>query len=166
MLLLLLIGGYPIKDSNILRAVTNNSGMKSNIDSTIAKEIIKLREEYMSDEGITLWDIGNGLCESFCLDLMDRLYEIDNSIFVEAYEVCNHSFMIGEGESKYGNDLWDLKLLKDSWNIEISPAVEAVTFGLHVWMTFRGKHYDCETPEGVTDFFKLPFFKRYLVSAE
>lgn len=31
-------------------------------------------------------------------------------------------------------------------------------YPIHVWIYYDGKHYDAETPHGVTDWSKLPFF--------
>ena len=36
--------------------------------------------------------------------------------------------------------------------------------GTHVWLTMDGLHYDAEAPEGVENFFELPFFRRVVAA--
>lgn len=36
--------------------------------------------------------------------------------------------------------------------------------GTHVWLSFGGLHFDAETPEGVENFFDLPFFRRVVAA--
>lgn len=35
----------------------------------------------------------------------------------------------------------------------------------HVWIEYRGKHYDAEVPTGVDEFIQLPFFQRIPIDA-
>lgn len=40
------------------------------------------------------------------------------------------------------------------------PEGKRIRGDYHAWVFFRGKHYDAEAPEGVTDWELLPFFQR------
>ena len=58
------------------------------------------------------------------------------------------------------DDRWEIDLINmfgffpDTQKLQSTPPIP------HVWLYFRGRHYDAECPEGVNDFLDLPVYKR------
>jgi hypothetical protein len=42
---------------------------------------------------------------------------------------------------------------------ELCSEVVGIFEPRHIWIEYKGKHYDAETPNGVSDYKKLPIFK-------
>lgn len=80
----------------------------------------------VKEYGGTPYEINNGLCEEFAMDIIDRMGGYKKDLF----ELCDGNF---------SEDL---------------PG--------HVWIYYRGKHYDAETPHGVKSWKMLPLFKRLM----
>lgn len=136
-----------------------------NFHIEIQKNIIHLRKEYL-ENNITdsHYHINDGLCEDFALEVIKRL----NGYTDDFYELSNHCFMIGEDGDECENDIWDKNLLETHWNTTppcgVSWAqINEIPFGTHVWIHYKGMHYDSECSEGVSNFFELPLFKRYII---
>jgi hypothetical protein len=123
----------------------------------IAQAIEQLRDQYIA-QGLASDDyqINNGLCEDFAVDLMAML---DHPEGMEM--VCNESFMTP------GHEAWDWALLETHWNIFppmglTAAQVDATAFGGHAFVVFEQRFYDAECPEGADSFFDLPLFSRPL----
>jgi hypothetical protein len=60
--------------------------------------------------------------------------------------------------------MWSEKWIKQYGSVPPSPyTIEDLTsmiMGYHCWMYHENKHYDAECPDGVENFFDLPFFRR------
>lgn len=136
------------------------------MSQVVADHVRSLREHFVATgEAHSYFEINNGQCEDFALDLRKRL-EADS---IDSMDVENGNFMQGEDGDKDQNDVWDWELLLEHWGID-APAgftrdqINAIDFGNHVWLAVDKRHYDSECPEGVDSFFDLPLFRRYLVT--
>ncbi len=130
----------------------------------ISDLIINLREDYINQyKLIDYQEINCGLCPEFAeelLHLLGGLSEVSRSI-------CCDELMMGEAGEKDENDIWDTELLTKYWSINPPPdttwqELNNMNIGYHVWIFYKGKHYDCECPDGVNNFFDLPFFRRWI----
>lgn len=96
-------------------------------------------------------EINQGLCEDFAQFII-KLYP--------------EAKMHGLEEFQKSDTYFDWALL--ARNGITAPAgfteqqIDDFNLGGHLWITFRGRHYDAECPNGVTNFFELPFFKRQI----
>lgn len=134
--------------------------------------VIRVRDTYLAD-GHSLWDIGNGLCENFAYDVLDIVIG-DGWQVLENQDGRNWSSMATEclfaapPEGSDYSDRWNWDALRDMYQIEIpedqQPDHDAIIIESpsHCWVYFEGLHYDCEHPDGVSNFFDLNFFRRYL----
>jgi hypothetical protein len=54
------------------------------------------------------------------------------------------------------------KLAQVLVNTEVGDGVDVLKagYGYHVWVEYKGTHFDAETPSGVDDYKQLPFFDR------
>lgn len=127
--------------------------------STVIRQI---RTQYVQQlKAFSYYSINNGLCEEFALEV---LAEVGDAAYTD---VCNEVYQCGLDGSPQKNEKWDWKLLEalgirppSEFPLEV---LDQLPFGSHVWITDGQKHYDAECPEGVSSFFELPLFKRYLV---
>jgi hypothetical protein len=73
-------------------------------------------------------------------------------------EMCNDGFcdIFAEKfrEEYPGAELWGTKASLNAWS-----------FG-HVWVKYKGKFYDAETPNGVSDWKDIPYVQRLYKAAE
>lgn len=131
----------------------------------ITQTILNLRQEYVPKQAPSYYEINNGLCEEFALEIISLLNHPD-----DIQDVCGENFMRGEDGEEHENDVWDWKLLKKYWNI-IPPKgltekeMDNIGFGAHVFLTHKGKFYDSECPHGVDSFFDLPVYRRPIIYA-
>ncbi len=139
------------KTQSINEELTNDS---------IPKIIRKLGKEYREENKCTLWQINNGRCENFAMDILKALggygpqtYELttDNFFNIRGNEGESAAFKDESGKYYYQN----YGTLPD----DINPD-DFFDVGDHVWIYHQGKHYDAEEPNGVANFLDLPIFKR------
>lgn len=124
----------------------------------IKQLIAHYRAIYIPLHAPSYYEINNGQCEDFALDIIDSLGRSE-----DALDVCNENFMLFDGG-------WDWDLLKEHWNIDPPEGlsredVDNISFGGHVFIAHRGRHFDAECIEGVKSFFDLPLFRRGIVKA-
>lgn len=129
-------------------------------------DIIRQTVADFAKRGVALEKIGTGWCGEFAETVLDRWIgdgwqHKDGKGF---YSLETDSFF--RYDEHYNALGWDWEMLKTHWNIE-PPASEKVMNivmeATHVWISTGGKHYDAEAPDGVQNFFDLPFFKRWIV---
>lgn len=126
----------------------------------IGEAIRHLRNHYVEIEELPdIRSINNGLCVTFAEEIE---YMVDG-----AEHTSNDFFVVNMDEGWNGNgcDKWDVKLLLEANSLPPAPyTMETANQiqGYHRWIQFNGKHYDAECPDGVVNFFELPFFKRWL----
>lgn len=131
-------------------------------------EIIKLTSiEYCEEYECTTWDINNGLCEDFANDVIDKLKETSDNIYVldggmffahvdPEYAKENWGDVI---ETEYG--MWSKDLLEYYGyppNIDLNIINNDLA---HCWVYYYGKHFDAEEPNGVDNWFDLPLCKKF-----
>lgn len=112
-----------------------------------------------------------------CVDFADELYWALSKEGIEVDEFGVDSFLSRNHESDDGSgNPFDRALLTKYWPLIVPPAgftwddlalvsADAGFWpGTHQWVHVGGQHFDAECPEGVDNFFDLPFFKRVLAS--
>lgn len=130
----------------------------------ISDAIHALRDLYLFQGQVSSYrQINCGLCVEFAEQIEEMIpsaEQMSNDFFVED---------IDEGWNGDGSDKWDAELLasvrsipQTPYSLEIANQIE----GYHRWILLDGLHYDAECPEGVKNFFDLPFFKRWLDSIQ
>lgn len=131
----------------------------------IAAVICMVRAEFISAGfAPSYYEINNGLCDDFATTVSSRL-KLPN-----LQEYGSENFMCGEDGDLFENDIWDWSLLRKHWAI-VPPSglteaeVNDIAFGAHVWLSDGRLHYDAECPAGVSNFFDLPIFRRYVITA-
>lgn len=139
--------------------------LENNIIS-LPDAIRKVKEEYNA-KGINDFALGNGYCDEFAHAVMKEWKGENWNTDGLDYTVQTSNFIIEDENGEPNN--WDWKLLKKHWGISPPSGVSkaklkeiAKTCPHHVWIAFDKKHYDAESPEGVSSFFDLEFFKRWL----
>ena len=102
----------------------------------VVREVLKvfLDDVELPGERLQACDVNSGLCDQFMQELMDAL--------PGAMEDVTEAHTDESGMMTYKGR-----------RVEI-PA--------HYWVEYRGKFYDSETPDGVSDWLKLPIMKRAL----
>lgn len=131
-----------------------------------------VRQQYY-DEGHTLFDIGNGLCDEFVSDVYQYIqdeYNFDALRSKTLIELGTEDFC----KNHYDDPHMDINLVNKYWNVDIPSKLKNMKFyrwfsgATHVWMYHTGtkKHYDATVPEGVDSFFDLPFFQNNLKKAK
>lgn len=128
----------------------------------IANAIRQVRKKYIDEaRANSYWDINNGLCDDFARDVAKILGGETDAL----YSVENGNFSV-DGDALSGD--WDWDLLETKWGIKPGLGLKknqtaAIDFGCHVWLTNGTLHYDAECPDGVSNFFDLPIFRRHIV---
>lgn len=131
--------------------------------------IVSLRSEYEA-RGISTYEIGNGLCDDFARDVLERWIGEDwilrDGQGFEHLETGN--FIVWDDGCAMD---WDWPLMARHWGISppvgIAPDVLVSMAQIepgHVWISAGGRHYDAEHPQGVASFFELMFFRRWMDS--
>jgi hypothetical protein len=142
------------------------------IQAAIPRIIRDLCAEYAA-QGLTLWDIGNGHCENFADTTFDRLIGTDwRSLELDAggawANLSTECLYAAPDDGTLHCDAWDWDLLSQHYGIDIAQDARSQLDAIvpfnpsHVWIYAGGRHYDCEHPTGVDNFFDLSFFVRYL----
>jgi len=133
----------------------------------------QVREEYLS-KGLaqSFQIINSGLCDDFASDVCMRVPGGLHNTEVSNLSVANFQ-SIDESDDDSGRP-FDRKLLRKHWPAVIPPSgltwneLDALSAdagfdnGTHVWISFGDMHFDAECPDGVHNFFELPFFQRVI----
>lgn len=116
--------------------------------SGIVKTLIK---KYVNEYSISCNLINHGNCKNFSEELYVLAIKnnikgviLSDGLFFDPFDDEESSMM--QNIEQYGNKPTDFNLI-----------------GLpsHCWFYYGGKHYDCDTPQGVTDVFDLPIIKNF-----
>lgn len=122
--------------------------------------------------GVDPMEINQGLCADFA-DYFIGLHncwleESDPDIFDDngsAYlskdgELLPEAFPLPEGFPLLPEEVPER--LRSTSKRELGDDESLIHWGIHVWINYKGKHYDAEAPGGVDHFLELPFWKRRL----
>jgi hypothetical protein len=117
-----------------------------------------------------VFEINNGMCEDFAQDVLKQLgwreHELPADSPLQVVETAN--FQVE------GDDFprWDAKLLRRYWSIKRPEGrtwleLNRIDYGQHTWLAAHTGatawlHFDAECVEGVSSFFELPLFRRYI----
>lgn len=133
----------------------------------ISDIIRKKAQEYLEGGTCSTFEINNGLCDSFAVDVIsemggysDDLYELsDDMIFnMRDPDFVKENWPGELIETPYG--IWSKNML-DRYGYPPVSLEKVNGEGSHVWIYYKGKHYDAEAPKGVTNWVDLPLFKRF-----
>jgi hypothetical protein len=120
----------------------------------ISSVIEMLLKEY-GESGDDARSINSGLCEEFAHDVVKHLKSspqaVPHIVYTEDFEAPGGGWNWG-GAGPGGSVVDAPKSLSKN-------QLEGVSGG-HCWVFLEGKHYDSEVPQGVENFFDLPFFQR------
>lgn len=123
----------------------------------IGETIRKLRKEYVKTNNLPdIKSINGGYCVEFAEDI---------EYVIKGAECSSNDSFVQDGWDGDGGDEWNETLLKEVNSFPPAPyTLKTVNLiqGYHCWIQFNGKHYDAECPDGVVNFFELPFFRRWL----
>jgi hypothetical protein len=125
----------------------------------VTSAILQVREQYLaSGEVASVQAVNQGLCEEFTNDVWERAEELagrtlDISVVgTDCLEDDDGDYLDRESLEEAGLALPD--------GMDPENLYDVVGGRGHVWITFEGRHYDAECPQGVQYFTDLPIFKR------
>ncbi len=91
--------------------------------------------------------INNGNCDLFAQYVIEKMGGETNSLYGLASDMFGDFGVLNKNfKSKYGNAPKKVK--------------RKINLNSHVWIYYRGRHYDAETPKGVQNFLNLSIFKK------
>lgn len=142
----------------------------------LTKAILDIRDELLaSGEYASHAEINSGYCTDFADDVFERLgkgaHEYLGQLGID-------NFMLPPEEDDGFNDGYplDRELLTEHWpsvvptqgmtwdDLDVLSSDAGFSTGTHVWIELNERFYDAEAPEGVDNFFELPFFQRVISS--
>lgn len=169
-------GSSPISAVTVLNTESNDTHVidipKINRDiSLISKSALSLRKKYWEENNITPWEINNGLCEDFAMQLKNELqFDSDTLYDTNLLSITNT-----------GDEDWDAFYEKSTEGFNIRPTRglnneeflrTAIKYAdqSHVWLVYEKDgmsfHFDAANPEGVDNPMKLNTFDKYMKMAE
>lgn len=116
--------------------------------------IKKLTKKYEKEYGIPACEINSGECMNFA----EEVYSILTDKYNISVEILSDAFFYDpfdeyEEQNKYATpEEYNLKALWDYKEIGMPS---------HYWIYFNNKHYDSDSPNGVSNFFNLKTFQKY-----
>lgn len=131
----------------------------SKFNNNISRIIEITSEEYMDKNNISnLEKINRGHCEEFANIVIQKMGGINDYLYT-----LNQSNFFVYNSKDVNKGSWNLYELK-KYNIKFPKGLDLNSFwvGTHVWIYYKGKHYDAESPSGVESFIDLPFFTFYI----
>lgn len=131
----------------------------------ISEEIKKLRDIYIEKYKLKSYmRINCGRCIEFADDIYDKLKEEYSNIKVSTIDDFKSPYDQGD----YEEDLFDINKILDRgassipFNLSTSQ-LDELDLGYHHWVTIEDLHYDSEAPNGVSNMFELPIYKRVFI---
>ena len=141
--------------------------------ASVIKDVVCLVRDEMITEGYgdSFRSINQGNCDTFAYRVAKKMREliVTDSTRIAEQEICDF-FVERDVDGGPLNRQQLSEVLPEmippdgmSWD-ELNRLIDqtGMGWGLHVFVVYEGRAYDSETPEGVTSFFDLPFFQRYL----
>lgn len=142
----------------------------------LTKAILDVRADLLeSGEYATHAEINSGYCSDFADDVFERL---GRDVHDQLGQLGIDNFMQPAADGDHFNDGYplDRELLQEHWpavvptqgmswdHLDRLSADAGFSTGTHVWIEMDERFYDAEAPEGVDNFFELPFFQRVISS--
>lgn len=140
----------------------------------VREAVAAQRDEYMAGGGFaSLAEINAGSCGAFASDVYHRL-----GGYPAVHGVLDHlrvdDFLLPPEDEDGFNDggPFDRELLAEHWpgvrptqgldwdDLDALSAAAGFSSGTHEWLHCEGIFFDAEAPDGVSNFFELPFFQR------
>lgn len=134
-------------------------------EKELANIIIEIREQMLKEYDLkNLVHLNSGKCEEFAKRVRlkadtDEVEIMDVNSFWKPRESGR---IVIDPKNKYKNiGKWDLKALKKINKSKLYPQIfdEMLAVPFHVWISFKGKFYDAECENGVSNLFDLEYFK-------
>lgn len=151
------------KRAPALSGANQGLGMDT-IPTLITATIVDLTKQWLN-EGIvsTVRQIGNGLCEEFAQQVLDRLHvERPNTLNIVTAAFTDDWWLRESPDAAicFEADIPRLRaegapLPDDMSDKELSQLIGCAT---HMWIVHDGMHYDATAPEGRSHFLLMPFF--------
>lgn len=139
------------------------AGIKTKISShntSIADIIREVRVQFLNEYNIEDFrGINCGYCDLFAQQVLYQTSNILMDISFGDMETSNIVTLESE-EEDYG--IINVQSVKEYYKTEVPNELKGKRIGYHIWITDDKKHYDAECPEGVSNMFDLPFFRRYM----
>lgn len=141
----------------------------------LTKAIMDIRDELLaSGEYASHAAINSGYCSDFADDVFER---IGRGVHEQLGQLGIENFMQPAEDDGF-NDGYplDRELLIEHWpsvvptqgmtwdDLDALSRDAGFSTGTHVWIELEGIFYDAEAPDGVDNFFDLPFFQRVISS--
>lgn len=139
--------------------------------------VVALTDEYIAaGHAKTAKDINAGLCESFAIDLLQR---VEQEIGIcNGQDIGIANFLAEDPATGLASEggPFDRSLIAEHWPGFLPPEgfdwedMDRLSHdanfdaGTHVWAYVNGLHFDAEMPDGVLSPFDLPFFQRVIAS--
>lgn len=148
-----------------------SGGPEVNEGRTIIARTIRDATTHWLDEGIvpTIRAIGDGQCEEFATEVMERLRRIDPDTasgttfgYTEDWwlrELGEHGVDM-DGAVCFEADIPRLRAEGAPLPLDISDLDLSLLIGgaTHVWLRWNDLHFDATAPDGRTHFLLMPFF--------
>jgi hypothetical protein len=125
------------------------------LNENISFKINNLIDDYRENIGCTINQINRGHCDEFAYDLLQDVGGESDDVFLLATNP-DYSEDYAIDFSDENNKRYYKKFTKFGSESQKLMKLD------HVWLYYKGKHYDAETVNGVNDFVELPFFQRIL----
>jgi hypothetical protein len=148
------------------------------IRALLEDTITQTRDDWLYGNDFDAADINSGAhprgcCSDFVSAVYARFGGPSEADDLGVTEIGIDGFMVdrGDGVLKFDRGLierhWKQILPPQdlSWD-DLDRLAEDASFnaGTHEWMMLKAEHYDAECPQGVSNFFDLPFFRRVIAS--
>lgn len=141
----------------------------------LTKTILELRDELVASGHYNSYQAINA---GYCADFADDVFGRFGRSFREPLLQLGIDNFLQIAEDDDFNDGYplDRELLIEHWpavvptqgltwdDLDQLSADAGFNAGTHVWIEMYGRFYDAEAPEGVDNFFELPFFQRVISS--
>lgn len=139
----------------------------------ITQIIMNLSKEFIDDidyeDYNCEYDLNNGLCAEFSEEVINRMGGYSDNLF----ELSSDQFLnniepdfakenwLGELIETEDGSIWSKQMLdKFGYPPNGIDLTKVEDISHHVWIYYNGKHYDAETPNGVSNWTELPIFRR------
>lgn len=133
-----------------MRYIKSINEWVGNNTELITEIISQLIEQYKED-GLDCSDINAGACMEFAEELYTLLKNKNINV-----EILSDGLFY----DPFGDNTPDL-MLNPSECGNKPDNFEKIGLPSHYWIYYKGKHYDCDVPDGVDDMFELPTIKNF-----